>query len=139
MNKSLTIALLFLAPILFFSCKSGTGKSMHGQAGITFVDTLLEFGQMEFESNGQREFIFTNTGEAPLLLVRVKSTCGCTVPEWSKEPVNPGEEGRIQVIYDTRRIGRFRKSVYVYSNAAEGPRRLYLSGEVLRPSEDSNP
>ncbi len=103
------------------------------------MDTLLEFGQMEFESNGQREFIFTNTGEAPLLLVRVKSTCGCTVPEWSKEPVNPGEEGRIQVIYDTRRIGRFRKSVYVYSNGAEGPRRLYLSGEVLRPSEDSNP
>jgi hypothetical protein len=54
------------------------------------------------------------------------------VPEWSKEPVNPGDTGRILVIYDTHRIGRFRKSVYVYSNAIEGPRRLYISGEVLR-------
>ena len=108
---------------------------MSGDAGITFTDTLIEFGQMEFRGNGNREFIFTSTGKAPLLLTHVRTTCGCTVPEWSKEPVNPGDTGTIKVSYDTQRIGRFRKSVYVYSNAIEGPRRLFISGEVLRPEK----
>ena len=130
-------AFIFFLAVLVVSCGSGTAKRMNHQAGITFVDTLIDFGQMEFQGDGIREFVFTNPGEAPLLLARVKSTCGCTVPEWSKEPVAPGDTGRIRVEYDTRRIGRFRKSVYVYSNAAEGPRRLYISGEVLRPPNSS--
>jgi hypothetical protein len=137
MKKTIASAFIFLLAALVISCSSGTARRMNGQAGISFADTLIDFGQMEFRGDGQREFVFTSTGDAPLVLARVKSTCGCTVPEWSKEPVPPGETGRIRVDYDTRRIGRFRKSVYVYSNAAEGPRRLYISGEVLRPPDSS--
>lgn len=133
MKKTLLFAVLILFTFVLFSCKMGSGKNMSGNAGITFADTLIEFGQMEFDGQGDREFVFTSTGEAPLLLTHVRSTCGCTIPEWSKEPVNPGDTGRIKVSYDTRRTGRFKKSVYVYSNAIEGTRRLYISGEVLRP------
>ena len=132
MKKTIVFALLFITAIALFSCNNRADKKMSRDAGITFSDTLIEFGQMKFDSKGEREFIFTNTGKAPLLLTHVKSTCGCTVPEWSNEPVKPSDKGRILVSYDTHRIGRFRKSIYVYSNAIEGTRRLYISGEVLQ-------
>ena len=135
MKKSLLFAFIFVSTLILFSCKTRSGKKIRGDAGITFTDTLINFGQMDFSSEGVKEFVFTNTGVAPLLLTHVRSTCGCTIPEWSKEPVNPGDTGRIQVRYDTHRIGRFRKSVYVYSNAIEGPQRLLISGEVLRPEK----
>ena len=138
MKNSLLFAFIFLSVIVLFSCKTGSGRKMSVDAGIEFMDTLIEFGQIKFGGDGDREFVFTNTGEAPLLLTHVRSTCGCTIPEWSKEPVNPGDTGRIKVIYDTHRVGRFRKSVYVYSNAKQGPRRLFIGGDVLEPVRLNN-
>jgi hypothetical protein len=60
----------------------------------------------------------------------VKSTCGCTVPEWSQEPVNAGKQGRIRVSYDTHRVGAFSKTIFVYSNASNGVQQLTISGKV---------
>lgn len=106
---------------------------MKVDAGIEFRDTIIDFGMLEFEGDAHVEFHFTSAGEAPLLVTHVKSTCGCTVAEWSDEPVSPGETGRILVSYDTHRIGRFTKTIYVYSNAIEGVRKLQIRGEVSRP------
>ena len=137
MKKTRRFGVLILTTIVIFSCKTGSDKKINGDAGIAFTDTLIEFGQMEFSSDGDREFVFANTGKVPLLVTHVKSTCGCTIPAWSEEPVMPGDSGSIKVSYDTHRVGRFKKSVYVYSNAIEGTRRLLISGEVLR-QETSN-
>jgi hypothetical protein len=61
----------------------------------------------------------------------VKSTCGCTVPEWSREPIDSGGTGSIRVSYDTHRVGAFAKTIYVYSNADNGVKRLLISGKVI--------
>lgn len=135
MIKSLPSVMILFTSVIVLSCKNGSGSQMKGDAGIAFVDTIIEFGELEFSGEGEDVFVFANNGNAPLLITHVKSTCGCTIPEWSKEPVNPGDTGRIQVSYDTHRIGQFKKSIYVYSNAAGGARRLHISGEVLRPEE----
>lgn len=80
--------------------------------------------------DGECEFVFRNTGTTPLVLTHVKSTCGCTIPVWPKEPIKAGEQGIIRVSYDTKRVGTFVKSVYVYSNANNGVQRLYIRGKV---------
>ncbi len=130
MKQFLSIAIIVLTPALLGSCKSGQAKRADENAGISFYDTLVDFGVIPFSGDGDCEFVFVNTGTEPLLLTHVKSTCGCTIPAWSKEPVNPSDTGKIEVSYDTHRIGRFSKSIYVYSNALNGTQRLYIRGEV---------
>ena len=110
------------------------GETAHGEAGIEFDTTKHDFGEIAFDGDGEVEFIFTNTGTSPLLVTHVKSTCGCTIPEWSREPVNADRKGTIHVSYDTHRVGAFNKSIYVYSNAANGVQRLSISGKVSRVS-----
>jgi len=133
MLKSIPIMILLNTLILLLSCNGRSGSGMKGDAGIAFKDSIMEFGELEFSGNGDCKFVFTNTGTTPLLVTHVRSTCGCTIPEWSEEPVNSRDTGTIYVSYDTHRIGPFRKSIYVYSNAKNGTKQLYISGEVLRP------
>lgn len=79
----------------------------------------IDYGVIKKGDNGVREIWFTNTGSSPLI-INCKSSCGCLVPEWIKEPVGPGKKGWIRVKYDTARIGVFRKSIYVSTNEEAG-------------------
>jgi hypothetical protein len=71
-----------------------------------------------------------NHSKVPLVINTVKTSCGCTDPEWPKEPVWPGEKGIIRVTYNTSIKGAFRKSITVYSNARNSPSKLFITGEV---------
>ena len=113
----------------------GPGRSARRNTVIAFADTVYRYGEVDYASDGTCKFIFTNTGKGQLVLKNVKSTCGCTVPEWPKEPVLKGDTAVIIVRYDTHRVGSFTKSVYVYSNAINSPNRLTISGKV-RPAQD---
>ncbi len=66
----------------------------------------------------------------PLVVTDVKSSCGCTVPEFPKEPINPGKEGQIVVTFDAKVSGYFSKTITVLSNTSEGISILYIKGEV---------
>lgn len=104
---------------------------------LTFENETIDYGTIEQNSDGNREFVFTNTGTAPVVIDRCQGTCGCTVPECPKEPIMPGESRTIKVKYATNRLGRFNKGVKVYSNATpEGqPFNLYIKGNVLTKEE----
>jgi hypothetical protein len=130
--------LLFLCAVVIWSgCTGeGPGRSASRNAKIAFTDTVYRFGEIDYASDGMCEFAFTNTGRGQLVLKNVKSTCGCTVPEWPKQPVRSGDTAVIIVRYDTYRTGSFNKSIYVYSNAVNSPNRLMILGKV-RPAEDS--
>jgi len=78
-----------------------------------------------------RQFEFTNTGDAPLIISRVYSSCGCTIPKKPEEPVAPGATGVIEVKYDTKRVGPIRKTITVYSNADEATKAIKIKGTVL--------
>jgi hypothetical protein len=133
-TTSILISLVFLITI---SCSEKSGdKAGRKAAKIDFKETIHDFGEIEFGGDGSFDFKFTNKGKSPLILENVRSTCGCTVPEWTREPVNPSDTGSIRVIYDTHRVGAFSKTLIIYSNAANSPIRIFIKGRVL-PSEEN--
>lgn len=100
------------------------------QAKITFKNDTVDYGTISKGSDGVRVFEFTNTGDAPLIVTDVKSSCGCTIPKKPEGPIAPGESSSIQVKYDTSRVGPIRRSITVMSNATEPMVALKLKGEV---------
>ncbi len=105
---------------------------------ISFDKTLHDFGEV-LESNGDisYEFVAKNTGNAPLVLNRVTASCGCTTPNWTKEPIEPGKTGIIKVTYGAKgRPGPFSKTISVYSNADDKPYVLTIKGSVKATPAD---
>ncbi len=103
---------------------------------IKFETEVLDYGLIEYDSNGFREFKFTNTGKTPLTITSVSGECGCTTtsfegkPGWPTEPILPGKSGVIRVKYDTKREGKFEKNITVTSNAKFSSKRVRIKGEV---------
>ena len=108
---------------------------------ITFKETNHDFGNVEFKGNGTYEFVFVNTGNEPLILTQPKSSCGCTVPEWPRQPILPGESNVIRVTYkNTDRPGNFNKYVTVFSNALVNKEvKLHIKGTILPAPTDAAP
>jgi len=93
----------------------------------------IDFGQVEYSSLQSRTAMIYNTGNEPLLITGIISSCGCTVPTWSTEAINPEDSSEIEVRYSTYSLGLFKKSVTVYSNDTAGsPKRITVIGEVLQ-------
>ena len=95
-------------------------------------DNTIDYGKINKNGNGSRDFIFTNTGNAPLIVTNVLSTCGCTVPTKPDEPILPGKKGKITVKYNMA-LGPIRKTLTVESNAVnyeDGRVALKIKGEV---------
>ena len=81
-----------------------------------FEQETIDYGKIIKGSEGERTFVFTNVGDAPLIIQSIKSSCGCTVPKKPENPIMPGEKGEIKVSYDTKRVGGFSKSITITSN-----------------------
>jgi hypothetical protein len=101
----------------------------HGQE-IWFEEYMHDYGTIQKDSDGTWTFKFKNLGDQAIVINRVRSTCGCTVPEWPREPIEPGDTGTITVKYNTASTGTFLKSVVVYSTAANSPVKLQIKGKV---------
>lgn len=102
---------------------------------ITFDHTILDYGNIPHNADGNRIFKVKNTGNKPLIISSIKTSCGCTTPEYSKDPIAPGKTGHIKVHYNTATLGEFRKLIEVFSNDPENSRAvLYIKGNVM-PSD----
>ena len=116
--------------IAFFAYTLVNSQEMKPE--ISFEKTVIDYGTVNKGDNGVREFVFKNSGNAPLIISNVKSTCGCTIPKKPEKPILPGESEKIQVKYDTKRVGFIRKSITVTSNAASSPTTiLKIKGQVV--------
>jgi hypothetical protein len=125
--------LLLLVCSLFITAKTVAQSSnvqSNDSTEIIFNETDHNFGTIVYQGNGTFEFVFKNTGKSPLIIKHVQSTCGCTTPEWTKEPVPPKGKGKVTVKYDTERIGPFIKTIKVYANAKNSPIDIVIRGEV---------
>ena len=102
-------------------------------AGIQFNNTSHDFGKFKEEAGPQTvKFEFENTGSSALLISRVAASCGCTTPEWTKHPVEPGDKGYVAVTYDPRnRPNKFKKTVAVYTNTQPPVHVLTIEGDVI--------
>jgi hypothetical protein len=105
---------------------------------ITFDTELIDYGTVEYDSNGLKEFKFRNTGKSPLIITNAQAGCNCTVPEWPKDPIPPGKTGIIKVKYDTKRVGAFEKSVTITSNAKTPNKVIRIKG-VVKPQANPAP
>jgi hypothetical protein len=99
---------------------------------------IHDYGTVVQNGDGLSHFTITNTGNEPLVLSNVKSSCGCTVPKWTKEPIMPGKTTVIDVKYATNRIGPINKSVTISSNAVNTPTKVIrIKGKVIS-TKDAN-
>ena len=116
------------------------GQSKKGPV-MDFKNNTVDYGVIENGGEPYREFVFTNTGNEPLMIKNAKGSCGCTVPEYSKDPIMPGETGVLKVRYDTKRTGPINKTITITTNEPENDTRIiYVKGEVKKPaSEESVP
>lgn len=111
------------------------------QAEIKFDKTTHDFGKFsEKQPVVSCVFTFTNTGDAPLIINQAMASCGCTVPEYTKQPVQPGEKGELKVTYNgTGKFpGHFKKSITVRTNAKVEITRLYIEGNMEEGKEKQN-
>ena len=126
-NSALTFITLFISFFIF---------SQEKQAEIKFEVTTIDYGEVEFESDGKRVFKFKNVGTAPLIFKRISSSCGCTIPKKPEKPIEPGDSGEIEVEYDTKRVGIFMKAISVVSNSKNSSIVLRIKGEVLEEEDE---
>lgn len=107
-------------------------------AKIEFESKTIDYGTIENGADGNREFKFTNTGDAPLVITNAKGSCGCTVPTWPRTPIAPGESDVIKVRYATNRTGGFSKTVTLTTNAVNSATvRLRIKGTVKPKVEEA--
>jgi hypothetical protein len=131
MKRTLNSALLLVVSISFFNAASADFDDFDIKvAVIKFKTEIVDYGTITQNSNGIRLFTFTNTGDAPLLITNVKTSCGCTVPSYSKSAILPGETGELNIKYDTKRLGAFTKTVTVTSNSEGGNKILKIKGHI---------
>ncbi len=103
----------------------------------TFDKIEIDYGKIKKGSDPLRVFTFKNTGNEPLIISNAQGSCGCTVPTYPKEPIMPGQTSKIEVRYDTQRVGGFTKSVTLTTNEEGSTRVLTIKGEVEAAPADA--
>ncbi|WP_299396018.1 DUF1573 domain-containing protein [uncultured Gelidibacter sp.] len=122
-----------LIAILFVGMLSVSAFAQEKVAKIEFKTDVIDYGTILKGADGVRVFEFTNTGNAPLIITKVSSTCGCTIPKKPEAPILPGDKGEIQVKYNTQIVDPIRKTITVMSNADTPIVALKIKGEVVEP------
>ena len=118
----------------FILLTAGVMSAQNKEASIAAVgDAIYDFGDIkEAEGPVTHTFKVKNEGEAALVITKVVASCGCTTPDWSKEPIASGKTGEIKVTYDpTGRPAPFTKTISVYSNGKTGSYILTIKGNVI--------
>jgi hypothetical protein len=107
-------------------------------SAITFDQDTFDFGTVVEGEKVAHAFTFTNTGKHDLIISKALGSCGCTVPDWPKQPIKPGEKASIDVVFNSdRRIGKAMKDVTVYANTEPSTNKVVITGFVKGdPSEE---
>ncbi len=109
------------------------GRPLPGQqTSVVTWETPIEhrFGVLRMDKPSTHAFVFRNTGEAPLLLQTVRTTCGCTAAAWTETPVEPGQTGSVRIDFEGYQRGHFRKKIRVFFDRQRQPEILWVEGEV---------
>lgn len=97
---------------------------------FSWTMTVHDFGKIPLNKPVTHEFRFTNSGNSPLIISSVQASCGCTVTDYSKDPIAPGAEGYVKATYNAAKPGIFTKTVTVNANSEQDGVRLVIKGEV---------
>lgn len=132
-----SLAMMFIAAA---TLNTAVAQEVSTGPKIEFKKDVHDYGEIKYAADGTCKFEFKNTGNAPLIISNAKGSCGCTVPEWPKDPIAPGDKGEIIVKYDTKRPGAINKSVTITSNAIDEPTKVIrIKGNVGAKPETGAP
>lgn len=124
-----TIFSLFVALFVFVAVG-------YAQKGVMkFAKETHDFGKIEQGKPVTHVFEFKNMGSDPVVINDAQASCGCTKPNWTREPIMPGKTGTVSATFNAAAAGQFIKTVTVTSNAEAGQTVLYLKGEVVAQKE----
>jgi hypothetical protein len=124
--KKLIFLLSFIA---FFAVTAFT------QPAMTFEKAEVDYGTIHQFSDPVRKIKFKNTGSAPLIIKDAASSCGCTVPQYQREPIMPGETGEIEIRYETQRLGQVQKTITFTTNEPTQQRVLVVKVNVIEKED----
>lgn len=131
------LTLLFLSVMCCLGAWA-QGEQPKNGAVIRLDETSYEFGDIIQGEKVSHIFTFTNSGNQPLILSDIVTTCGCTAPSWSRDPILPGQSGEIQITFNSdNKMGRQNKGITILSNAINSPARVTISCNIL-PKNNSN-
>lgn len=145
MNMKRTFFIAFLVAMTLASCRSatdriktsddaasGTEAMMDALPTISFMEEFHDFGEVREGEVVEHTFTFTNEGEGPLIISNAQGSCGCTVPDWPRQPIAPGQKGQIKVSFNSKgRAGRQDKRVTLTTNAVPQSKVLNITSTVI--------
>ncbi|MEQ9186471.1 MAG: DUF1573 domain-containing protein [Cryomorphaceae bacterium] len=143
MNRIL-MSTLIAASLLLAACDGAsspeggegniTTQNVEATTAITFESDVFDFGSITQGEKVTHSFHFTNTGNADLVIVSAKGSCGCTVPEWPREPIAPGAKGEVKVVFNSEgKKGKQHKRVSIIANTEPATSAVTLKGDVIVP------
>lgn len=116
--------------------KSGNGEEVKALGKFEFEEDVQDFGEIAQGEKVEKIFSFTNIGEGNLIISNASGSCGCTVPDWPKQPFAPGESGEIKVVFDSNgKQGRQHKTVTLLANTSPNTTVIAIKGDVLTPNQ----
>lgn len=144
--RKIALAFSALSLVAFTACDNAASKiaseedatsvdaadvEAEGTPKFSFNEETHDFGEIEEGTVAKHDFVFKNTGDAPLIITNAAGSCGCTVPEWPREPIAPGEEGTIHVEFNSQgRAGNQQKQVTLSANTVPNTMVLKISAQV---------
>lgn len=131
--KKVIFTLLALTFVMsaFVNYAKNDNPAMADSPVFAWSETAFDFGKIKLNVPVTHEFTFVNKGTAPLVISSVQASCGCTVAEYSKEPIPVGQSGFVKATYNAAKAGVFNKTVTINANTAETTMQLSIKGEVL--------
>lgn len=118
--------------------EAATVEVSESGAVIAFQEDQFDFGDIHQGDKVEHIFNFENTGDEPLIITNVQTTCGCTAPDWPRDPVLPGQESSIKVVFNsTGKIGRQTKVITIVSNAVSPRNKITIVTNVLPKKDDT--
>jgi hypothetical protein len=133
--KKITVTLFILTLVVSAFAQQlapNTTSVVSADAAVfNWAATTFNFGKIRKDVPVTNEFEFTNTGNVPLVVTSVQASCGCTVTEYSKEPIAPGAKGYVKGTYNAAKVGVFTKTISVNANTEDGVVVLTITGEVV--------
>lgn len=146
MKKIAALLIIAIVGIQFLSAQTQTAQPQTPQAQTvqpktyTWNETTHDFGKIPVSKPADVTFTVKNGGASPLVMTAAKSSCGCTVAEFTKEPIKPGETGIVKATYNAAHAGAFTKTVTVTFDGFTSPDVLTIKGEVeAAPAAPVNP
>lgn len=125
--RNLTLTLL----LSIISLSSILAQDDNGPS-FKFTESKHDFGDIIQGDVVEHHFEFSNTGNIPLVISNIITTCGCTAPTWPKEPIKPGEKGKIKIVFDSKgKIGKQNKVVTIISNTNNQKDRLFIMANII--------